>query len=96
MKKTSKKKVAPAHPELTEKYNIEVGDRFYLNSHTVKIGATLPDYNVITWIKGEFFGVKFENCGIGNIERTMGINILDDSNLNPLCTNPSWIFVDKS
>lgn len=76
-----------------ENYDIKVGDRFYLNSHTVKKKLSLPDYNVITWIKGEFFGVKYENRGIGNIERTMGINVLNDSNLNPYCTNPSWIFV---
>lgn len=76
-----------------ENYDIKVGDRFYLNSHTVKKNLSLPDYNIITWIKGQFFGVKYENHEIGNLERIMGINVLNDSNLNPYCTNPSWIFV---
>lgn len=90
-----KRKNNYAHADLTEKYKIEVGDRFYLNTNAVMKGLDIPDYNIITWIKGEFFGVKYENCGIGNIERTMGIAVLDDSNLNPVRTKPSWIFVNK-
>lgn len=89
------KKMPSAHPELTTKYDICVGDRFYRNTQPVKRGWDLPDYNIITWIKGEFFGVKYENCSIGNLERTLSINILEDSNLNPYCNNPGWIFVDK-
>lgn len=78
-----------------EKYDIQVGDKFYLNTYPVKRGFDIPNYNVIQWIKGDFIGVKYENCGIGNLERTLSISILDDSNLNPMCTNPSWIFVNK-
>ena len=88
MKNTKKK-----NAKSTESYDIHVGDRFYLNSHTVRKGIDLPDYQIVQWVKGEFFGVKYENCGIGNIERTMGIAVLDDSNHNPKCTDPSWIFV---
>ena len=92
MKSTKKKNSFKAR-NLYESYDIHVGDRFYLNSHTVRKGIDLPDYQIVQWVKGEFFGVKYENCGIGNIERTMGIAVLDDSNRNPKCTDPSWIFV---
>lgn len=91
MKKTRKL----SQINLIDKYGIEVGDRFYLNSHTVRKGLDLPDYQIITWIKGEFFGAKYENHGIGNIERTMSANVLQDSNLNPNISRPSWIFVGK-
>lgn len=91
MKNTKKKSVKSR--SLAEAYDIHVGDRFYLNSHTVRNGIDLPDFQIVQWVKGEFFGVKYENCSIGNVERTMGIAVLDDSNLNPNRTDPSWIFV---
>ena len=91
MKSTKKKSVKSR--SLAEAYDIHVGDRFYLNSHTVRKGIDLQDFQIVQWVKGEFFGVKYENCGIGNIERTMGIAVLDDSNRNLKCTDPSWIFV---
>lgn len=81
---------------LTDKYDIRVGDRFYLNSHSVRNRMDLPDYQIVTWIKGEFFGVKYENCSIGNLERTMSINVLNDSTLNPNATNPSWVFIERA
>lgn len=85
-----------AHPLTETKYDISVGDKFYRNTSVVRRGLALPDYNIVTWIKGEFFGVKYENCGIGNMERILSVkNILDDSNLNPLSVNPGWIFVNK-
>lgn len=92
MKNTKKKNNIKARTLINE-YPIRVGDRFYLNSHTVRKGLDLPDFQIVTWIKGEFFGVKYENRGIGNIERIMGISVLDDSNRNPKRTDPSWIFV---
>lgn len=81
---------------LTDKYDIQIGDRFYLNSHAVRQGMDLPDYQIVTWVKGEFFGAKYENCGIGNLERIMGINVLNDSNLNRNATKPSWVFLKRA
>jgi hypothetical protein len=72
MKNTKKKSNTKART-LTNEYSINVGDRFYLNSHTVRKGLDLPDFQIVTWIKGEFFGVKYENRAIGNLERIMGI-----------------------
>ena len=96
MKNSKKKKMPIAHPLTETKYDISVGDKFYRNTSVVRRGLSLPDYNIITWIVGEYMGVKYENCGIGNVERTLGVkNILTDSNLNPNCTNPGWIFVGK-
>ena len=86
-----------AHPLTETKYDICVGDKFYRNTSVVRRGLSLPDYNIVQWVKGEFFGVKYENCGIGNMERILSVkSILDDSNLNPNCNNPGWIFVGKN
>lgn len=94
--KNSRKKMPRTHPLTEMKYDICVGDKFYRNTSVVKKNLVLPDYNIIQWIKGDFIGVIYENCGIGNFERVLSItNIVEDSNLNKLCSNPTWIFVGK-
>lgn len=76
---------------------IEVGDKFYHNNHCTKIGATEPDYLIITEVKEmwpyAFFTAKYENHYVDTIERTFSDVILRDSNLDPRVKKPEWIFL---
>lgn len=80
---------------------LEVGDKFYHNNHTTKIGASLPDYLIITKLipirdsLNFYIQARYENHAIGPFERLISNTILKDSNLSPLVENPEWIFVNK-
>lgn len=78
---------------------IKVGDRFYHNNHTTKIGASLPDYLIITKIKVDHpyatIYARYENHWVDTVERMFSDIILYDSNLYPYAEDPSWIFVRK-
>lgn len=79
--------------------DIQVGDRFYLNSATVKKNLSLPDYLIITKFipigedQKAYIQAKYENHSIDTRERLFSGSIVDYSNLNPNVTDPMWIFV---
>ena len=75
--------------------NIYVGDRFYHNNYSVQHGQTLPDYMRVLEVNRDFIKVKYEARSIGTKERHMSLdNVWIESNKNPKCKNPAWIFVD--
>lgn len=80
---------------------INVGDRFYLNSFSVRKGAALPDYLIVTkFIKvgndeRAYIQAKYENCGVNTRERLFSGEIAKYSNLNPNVECPMWIFATK-
>lgn len=86
---------------MLKNYNVRVGDRFYLNNFSTRNGHVLPDYLIVTDIQRyadgpiKFVTAKYENRATYTKERILGASFLDDSNLNPLKKNPSWIFVSQ-
>lgn len=82
-------------------YNIQVGDRFYINNHAVRKGLALPDYLVVTgliYLHGsdeiDYIEAKYENHYVHRKERLFSTTILNHSNLNPnLKKKPTWIFL---
>lgn len=81
---------------------IKPGDRFYHNNYTTRIGATIPDYLLITSFKhigdgrGYFWiNARYENHSVDTIERMFSSDIIRVSNLNPAMEKPEWIFVRK-
>lgn len=80
-------------------HDIQVGDRFYLNTTTVRKGLSLPDYLVITKFipVGEdakaYIQAKYENHSVDTRERLFSGSIVGYSNLNKDVTDPMWIFL---
>lgn len=75
-------------------YDILVGDRFYHNNFSTRMGHSLPDYLIVTDVGKEFITAKYENHYINTNDRLFAIKFLyDDSNLNPKAKDPTWVFV---
>lgn len=75
-------------------YGLKVGDKFYQNYPLVRKGVDLPETMRVTDISddGFYFRAKYENRAVHNLERTFSSIMLYDSNLNPDCKEPGWIF----
>lgn len=84
-----------------KRYRIKVGDKFYHNNYATKKGCSLPDYLIVTQIKDSvfkdlyFIHAKYENHYMGTAERILSSIILSESNLNPKCKSPEWIFLTE-
>lgn len=80
-------------------YDISVGDKFYFNNSSIKIGASLPDILQVTKLialRGEepdYFEAQYINHYVDTRPRTFSMVVLDDSNLNKEREDPSWIFL---
>ena len=81
---------------------IKIGDRFYHNNPGIELGAVIPDYLIITDIgesnqNGYFLiQAKYENHAAYTKERLFSDIILLQSDLNPECEKPDWIFKKPS
>lgn len=86
-----------------QKYNLWDGQKFYHNNYTTEKGYSLPDYLILEGVKLIGHGSekmyllvgKYENHEVYTKERVLSDMILMDSNLNPKCENPEWIFEER-
>ena len=85
-------------------YHLFDGQRFYHNNFSTREGHCLPDYIILDGLKlardGDevyhFLIGHYENHFIYTKERILSDIILADSNLNPQCKDPAWIFQESS
>lgn len=75
---------------------IKVGDRFYYNSYSVSRKHALPDMMQVLEVRdNDTMRVKYEYRTIGPKEVECVISkILSNSNRNPECKDPLFIFVE--
>ena len=86
-----------------QKYELFDGQKFYHNNYSTAKGHALPDYLILQRI--QLFGhgaermylltAKYENHEVYTKERVLSDVILRDSNLNPRCEKPEWIFEER-
>ena len=83
-------------------YDVRIGDRFYHNNTLVAKGINIPDYLIITNLiymtdkdEIDYIQAKYCNHYVDKRERMFSSIILKDSNLNPECKEPSWIFIKE-
>lgn len=87
-----------------QKYYLWDGQKFYHNNYSTAKGHVLPDYLKLERIQLIGHGAermylltaKYENHEVYTKERVFSDVILIDSNLNPQCKNPEWIFEERS
>lgn len=83
-----------------QRYELWDGQKFYHNNYSTAKGHTLPDYLILERIqlighgndKMYLLTCKYENHEVYTKERVLSDVILTQSNLNPNCKNPDWIF----
>lgn len=76
-------------------YEIFIGDKFYHNNYSTAKGHVIPDIMSIADIIPGFIIAKYENHAAYTNNRVLSNVILAQSNLNPDCKDPDWIFVRK-
>lgn len=88
---------------LGQTYKLFDGQRFYHNNFSTREGHCLPDYMILKSVqlaKNEdeiyhFLVGHYENHAIYTRDRLLSDLILANSNLNPLCKDPEWIFEER-
>lgn len=76
-------------------YDLYIGEKFYHNNYSTAKGHSLPDVLIIADIIPDFIIAKYENHAIYTNNRVLSTAILPQSNLNPDCLDPEWIFERK-